>query len=148
MTVRENPYGAFNFLVDLGDGVEGVTAGFSEVSGLGSEITYAEYRNGNDRENYVRKVPTLSSTGDVVLKRGVIGDPRLFDWLKSVREGTPEPRTVTIRLLDEAREVVSSWRLTNAQPRKWVGPTLVARGGGELAMEELHLIAERVDYTS
>jgi phage tail-like protein len=145
MTLRENPYGAFNFLVDLGDGVDGVLAGFSEVSGLSSEITYAEYRNGNDKENHVRKIPTLSSTGDVVLRRGVIGDRRLFDWLASVRDGSPAPRTVTIHLLNEAREPVCTWRLINAQPKKWVGPTLAAKGGGEVAMEELHLTSERID---
>lgn len=148
MTVRDDPYGMFNFAVDLGDGEDGVAAGFAEVSGLSSEIKYAEYRNGNDRENHVRKIPTLSSTGDVVLRRGVIGDRRLFDWLASVRDGSPEPRPVTISLLNEAREVVCSWRLLNAQPKKWVGPTLAAKGGGEVAMEELHLTAERVDFES
>lgn len=148
MTVRDNPYGAFNFLVDLGDGTEGVLAGFSEVSGLGSEIVYAEYRNGNDKENHVRKIPTLSATDDVVLKRGVIGDQGLFEWLRTVREGTPDPRTVTISLLDENRNTVCTWRLVNAQPKKWLGPTLLATGAGHVAMEELHLTAERIDYVA
>jgi phage tail-like protein len=145
MTLRDNPYGAYNFTVDLGDGVDGVRAGFSDVTGLSAEITYAEYRNGSDRANHVRKIPTLATTGDVVLRRGVIGDPRLFDWLDAVRDGSPQPRTVTISLLNEAREVVMAWRLTNAQPTKWVGPTLAAKGKGVLAMEELHLTAESID---
>lgn len=145
MTVRDNPFGAFNFLVDLGDGVEGVVAGFSDVSGLDTEITYVEYRNGNDKANHVRQIPTLSRAGDVVLRRGVIGDQRLFDWLRTVRDGTPEPRTVTVSLLDEAREVVTTWRLVNAQPKKWVGPTLSAKGGTDVAMEELHLVVESVE---
>lgn len=148
MAVRDNPFGAFNFTVDLGDGVDGVAAGFAEVTGLSTEITYADYRNGNDKVSNVRRIPTLASTGDVVLKRGVVGDRRLFDWLTAVRDGTPSPRTVTISLLDEAREVVATWRLTNAQPRKWVGPTLVAKGGGDVAMEELHLTADRIDFES
>lgn len=148
MTVRDNPYGAFNFLVDLGDGGDGVVAGFSEVSGLDTEITYVGYRNGNDRANHVRKIPTLARAGDVVLRRGVIGDQRLFDWLRTVRDGTPEPRTVTISLLDEAHQVVLAWRLTNAQPKKWVGPTLSATSGTEVAMEELHLVVESIDVRS
>lgn len=147
MAERENPYGAFNFVVDLGDGVEGVAAGFSDVSGLSTEIVYAEYRNGNDKTNHVRKVPTLTTTSDVVLRRGVIGDRRLFDWLRSVRDGTPEPRDMTVSLLDDAREVVSTWRLIGAQPKRWVGPRLAAGGAGEVAMEELHLAVERVDWT-
>ena len=146
MPVRDNPYGAFNFEVDLGDGAAGATAGFSDVVGLGAEITYADYRNGNDKANRVRKIPTLASTDVVVLRRGVIGDPRLFDWFKAVRDGTPQPRTVTITLLDESRAPVCSWRLTNAQPTRWVGPTLAARGKGQVAMEELHLVAESIDF--
>jgi phage tail-like protein len=72
----------------------------------------------------------------------------LFTWVKSTREGDFEPQTVTITLLDERRTAVCRWILTNAQPKKWVGPTLAAKGGGEVAMEELHLVAERIDFES
>lgn len=53
---------------------------------------------------------------------------------------------VTIKLLNEARKEVAVFRLRNAQPKKWVGPTLAAKGGGEVAMEELHLVHEGIDY--
>jgi phage tail-like protein len=150
MTIRDNPYGAFNFMVRLGNngGEDQIAGGFADVSGLGNEIKFSEYRNGNDMENHVRKVPNINSTDDVTLKRGVIGDLRLFSWLKSTREGDIEPQTVTITLLDERRSAVCRWVLTNAQPKKWVGPTLAAKGGGEVAMEEIHLVAERIDYES
>jgi len=150
MTTRDNPYGAFNFMVRLGNngGEDQIAGGFADASGLGSEIKFSEYRNGNDMENHVRKIPNINSTDDVTLKRGVIGDLRLFSWLKSTREGDIEPQTVTITLLDERRSAVCRWILTNAQPKKWVGPTMAAKGGGEVAMEELHLVAERIDYES
>jgi phage tail-like protein len=150
MAVRENPYGAFNFMVKLGDvgSEDQIAGGFCEFSGAGSEVRYAEYRNGNDRENHVRKIPTLNVTSDVTLKRGIIGDLRLFEWLKATREGTPSPQTVTVTLLDEARNPVCDWVLLSAQPKKWVGPTLRATGGGQVAMEELHLVAERIDFRS
>jgi len=46
---RANPYGTFNFLVDLGTGDTGsVKAGFQEVSGLNTEVTSTDYRNGNE----------------------------------------------------------------------------------------------------
>src|SRR3954470_5065936 len=148
MATRDNPYGAFNFQVRLGDagGEDQIVGGFSDMSGLGNEIKYSEYRTGNDPENHVRKVPNVNSTDDVTLKRGVIGDSRLFTWLKGQRDGNLEPRTVTITLLDERRRSVCSWVLLNAQPKKWVGPTLAGKGGGEVAMEELHLVAEQVDF--
>lgn len=151
-TLREStPYSAFNFIVALG-GEQGtgdpgaVVGGFSDVSGLGSEINYAEYRNGNERVNTVRKVPNTHKLDDITLKRGLVGSIDLFNWMKTVRDGTADPRDVTITLLDEARNPVASWRLHRAQPKKWVGPTLAAKGGGEVAMEELHLVHEGVEY--
>jgi phage tail-like protein len=137
-------------MVRMGDdGAEdSIVGGFSDVSGLGNEVKFSEYRNGNDKVNHVRKVPNVNSTDDVTLKRGMIGDLRLFTWLTSTRDGVYDPRTVTISLLDESRNDVCSWVLSAAQPKKWVGPTLTAKGGGEVAMEELHLVAEQIDFKS
>lgn len=151
-TLRENPYSAFNFIVSLGGdqgtGDEGeVVGGFADVSGLGMEVQYAEYRNGNERFHTVRKVANTHKLDDVTLKRGVVGSTDLFDWLRTVRDGTHDPRTVTITLLDEARSPVAMWKLRKAQPKKWTGPTLAAKGGGEVAMEELVLVHEGVDYS-
>jgi phage tail-like protein len=63
-----------------------------------------------------------------------------------VRDGEYLPRSVAIVMLDESRSPVLSVVLRNAQPKKWVGPTLAAKGGGEVAMEELHLVHEGIDY--
>ncbi|HYH46226.1 MAG TPA: phage tail protein [Thermoanaerobaculia bacterium] len=150
-TFRNNPYTAFNFLVSLGgnqgDGAEGtIIGGFSDVSGLGFDVAYAEYRNGNEKFNTVRKVPGISKNDDVTLKRGLVGSDDLFQWVKAVKEGTPDPRQVTIILLNEAREAVATWVLRQAQPKKWTGPTLAAKGGGEVAMEELQLVHEGIEY--
>ena len=149
---RDNPYGAFNFLVSLGGdqgtGDEGqIVGGFSDVSGLGFEVQYAEYRNGNEKVNTVRKVQNTFKVEDVVLKRGLVGSPDLFAWLKSVREGGIDARVVTITLLDEARNAVSTWKLQKAQPKKYTGPTLASKGGTEVAMEELTLCHEGIEYS-
>jgi phage tail-like protein len=148
---RDNPYGAFNYVVALGgqqgDGGEGtVIGGFSDVSGLGFEVSYSEYRNGNEKFNTVRKVPNTHKVDDVTLKRGLVGSDDLFTWLKTVRDGTADPRNITITLLDEARQPVATWSLRKAQPKKWTGPTLAAKGGGEVAMEELSLVHEGIEY--
>jgi len=151
-TLRDNPYGAFNFLVSLGgdqgDGAEGqVVGGFSDVSGLGTDIQYAEYRNGNERFNTVRKVPNTHTVDDVTLKRGLVGSADLFEWMKTVRDGTADTRQVTITVLDEARNPVGTYKLRNAQPKKYTGPSLAAKGGGEVAMEELSFVCEGVEYS-
>ncbi|HZF28870.1 MAG TPA: phage tail protein [Gammaproteobacteria bacterium] len=149
-TQRDNPYGAFNFIVALGgsqgDGNEGsIVGGFSDCSGIGTDINYAEYRNGNEKFNTVRKVPNTHKVDDITLKRGLVGSTDLFDWIKTVRDGVADPRNVTITMLDEARSPVAIFTLRNAQPKKYTGPTLAAKGG-EVAMEELHLVHEGIEY--
>ncbi|MDQ6830707.1 MAG: phage tail protein [Gemmatimonadota bacterium] len=150
-TFRDTPYGAFNFIVALGggngDGSEGtIVGGFSDVSGLGFDVSYAEYRNGNEKFNTVRKIPNTTKNDDITLKRGLVGSDDLFQWLKGVRDGTIDRRNVSITLLDEARNPVATFTLRNAQPKKWSGPTLAAKGGSDVAMEELHLVHEGIEY--
>lgn len=144
--MRENPYSQFNFLVDLGTGVtEGPDAGFSEVSGIGMEVTVAEYRNGNDRENSVRKITGLNKTADVTLKRGVIGSLTLYKWLNDIRNGSQTAaRTVTIQLLDEERQPVMTWKLLRARIIKHTSGPLNAKGT-DVAMEEMVLAYERLE---
>jgi phage tail-like protein len=150
MSLRDNPFSSFNFLVKLGNtgGEDQIAGGFSDFSGAGNEVKFAEYRNGNEKDNHTRKIANTNTTDDVTLKRGIIGDLRLFEWLKATREGNYQPRTVTVVLLDEARHPACQWVLRVAQPKKWVGPTLAGKGGGEVAMEELHLVAEQIDFES
>ena len=137
---RQTPYGAFNFLVEI-DGQE--FGGFSDVSGLSSDITVAEYRNGNDRVNHVRKVPGMHKVSDVTLKRGIVNSTDLWAWVKQTRTASVgAQRAVTVTLLDEARNAVQRWLLRGVIPMKYSGPTLAAKGGGDVAMEELVLSAE------
>lgn len=141
MNQRDTPYGAFNFQVDLGSGVAG---GFSDVSGLVTEMTVAEYREGSEKENHVRKIPGVHKVGDVTLKRGLVGTGELFAWIKQARtEGYKAKRTVSIMLMDEAGTgPVATWKLQGAVPLKYTGPTLAGKGGGDVAMEELVLSCE------
>jgi phage tail-like protein len=150
VATRPDPYGAFNFTVKLGNagGDDQISGGFSDVSGLGNEVKFSEYRNGNEMENHVRKIPNVNTTDDVTLKKGVMGYTTLYDLIKATREGTATRQTVTITLLDEARSPVCSWVLKGAWAKKYVGPTLAGKGGGEVAMEELHLVAEQIDFQS
>lgn len=138
---RTAPYGSFNYTVEF-DSQE-VFGGFSDVSGLGTEITIAEYRNGNDPENHVRKIPGIHKVSDVTLKRGIINSKTIWEWILLIRrEGVGGQKQVSITLFDEARNPVQKWILQGVILMKYTGPTLAAKGGTDVAMEELVLSAE------
>jgi phage tail-like protein len=145
--LRATPYVQFNFLVDLGTGnTDGPEAGFQEVSGLGMEVTVAEYRNGNEKENSVRKVTGMNKVTDVTLKRGVIGSLNLYQWLNQIRNGDQSAyRTVVIQLQNEDHSaVVATWKLLRARITKHTSGPLNAKGT-DVAMEELTLAYERLE---
>ncbi len=140
---RTVPYGAFNFIVEI-DGLS--VAGFSDVSGLNTEITLSEYREGTYPMNHVQKIPGIHKTGDVTLKRGIIDSRQFWDWIQQVRrEGVAAQRNMSVVLLDESHNEVQRWNFRGVIPLKWTGPTLAAKGGGDVAMEELVLSAEYLE---
>jgi len=142
---RANPYGSFNFLVDLGTGDTGsVRAGFQEASGLSIEVTASEYRNGNEAVNHVRKINGIYKVGDITLKRGLMGALDLYQWINQMRTGDQNARrNVTIQLRDESgANTVMTWRLTNAQPIKHTAPSFNAKSSSDVAIEELVLACE------
>ena len=149
MPDRKTPYLAFNFIValDKGTGNDPI-GGFSEASGLVTEITVAEYRAGNDPENHTHKFPSVIKTGDVTLKRGIMKNVDIMTWVEAIRTtGVAGKRdSVIITLQDEQHHPVASWTLRSVMPLKWTGPTLSAKGGGDVAMEELVLSAEKIEF--
>jgi len=147
---RTSPYSNYNFLIDLqspGVDIDSPFGGFSEVSGLSTEMTVSEYRNGNDVEHHVRKIPGVHKVGDVTLKRGILNSTDLWQWIAQTRtQSVGAQRVVTITLRDEAGAAVESWKLRGCIPLKYTGPTLNGKGGGEVAMEELTLSVEGISF--
>jgi phage tail-like protein len=144
---RDRPYVQFNFLVDLGTGnTDGPVAGFQECSNIGMEVTVAEYRAGNHKENSVQKITGLNKATDVTLKRGVIGSLDLYAWLDDIRNGDQNAlRTVTVQLQSEDHtQVVQTWKLLRARIIKHVSGPMNAKGT-DVAMEELTLSYERLE---
>lgn len=146
---RPNPYSNFNFIVESGGAELGA---FTEISGLDSENTPIEYREGNDATSASRQLPGVEKYPPVQLKRGITGNLALWEWRKEVRDGGtvfPMSRNVTIKLLDETHnrdKPAMTWTLTNAWPTKLTGPTLSAKGN-DFAIEQLDLVHERLDIS-
>jgi phage tail-like protein len=145
--LRDRPYVQFNFLVDLGTGnTDGPDAGFQEVSGIGMEVTVSEYRNGNEKENAVRKITGLNKATDVTMKRGVIGSLSLYNWLNQIRNGDQNAlRNIVIQLQNEDHTaVVQTWKLLRSRIIKPASGPLNAKGT-DVAMEELVIAYERLE---
>jgi phage tail-like protein len=136
---RDDPFKAFAFLVEI-DGV--ARAAFSEVSGLESETAVIEYRTGG--ENVVRKLPGLTKFGNIILRRGVTQDADLWNWRKSVVEGSIDRRNGSIVLLDDKRNEIVRWNFQSGWICKWEGPTLNAKAN-EVAIETIEIAHEGLE---
>jgi phage tail-like protein len=139
---RDDPYLAFNFIVDI----EGMRAGFAEVGGLTSEQDIVEYREGND-DITVHKQPGLMKFNNIMLKRGWTQSKDLWEWRKKVMDGKTERLAGSITLLDEARQPALVWRFFEGWPSKWSGPAMNAKNN-EVAIEELEIAVERIELES
>ncbi len=145
--LRDRPYAQFNFLIDLGTGnTDGPEAGFQECSEIGMSVDVIEYRNGNEKDNAVRKLTGLAHMNDVTLRRGIIGSLNLYQWLDQIRNGDAAAyRTVLIHLMSEDHtQTVLTWKLLRARIVKHTSGPLNAKGT-DVAMEELTLAYERLE---
>lgn len=151
MATRIAPLPAYNYLVELNGPrhADEPLGGFSDVSGLETDIHISEYRDGNDPEPHVRKIPGSHKVGDVTLKRGVVDSSDLWAWITQTRTtGVAAQRDVLIKLCDESGQPIQQWKLRNVVPMKYTGPTLAAKGFGDVAVEELVLSAEGYEISS
>ncbi|MGK7865357.1 phage tail protein [Falsiroseomonas sp. E2-1-a4] len=138
---RNDPYHHHNFRIEI----DGLTVGaFSEVSGLVSDGDAADYREGTDKVNSVRKLPGLRKYTNIVLKRGYTQNKELWAWWRNIANGQQDRRNGAIILMDEARNDVLRWSFVSAWPNKIEGPSLNA-ATNEVAMESMELIHEGLD---
>ncbi len=138
MAARVDPYKNFNFTVSI----NGITAGFSEVSGLDAEVNVIDYREGGD--HLVRKLTGLIKFSNITLKRGVTDSLELSNWFKAIMQGKNDRRDGSIILLDEEGTPVTRWNFKNAFPCKYQGPHLNAKGN-DVAIETLELACEYIE---
>jgi phage tail-like protein len=140
---REDPYRAYNFMVEI----DGVTlAGFSEVTGVSTDGDVISYREGADIQLSVRQLPGLRKFANIVCKRGYTTNRELWQWRKNILDGREDRRNGAIVLLSETRERVMEWRFQNAWPSKYDGASLNA-GTSEVAVETIEFCHEGLSQT-
>jgi len=125
-----------------------IRAGFSEVSGINSELEMEDYREGG-RNIGPRRFPKWGRYPNLVLRRGITKDTALWDWWADVIThsytlATPlaPPRRSGVILLDGFdHKAIAAWFFSNALPERLVGPGLNARSN-DIAIETLELSHE------
>ena len=133
------PLPKFYFNIDLGDGK---TQGFSEISGLDSEVKAIEYRHGDSSVFSPIKMPGLRSVSNVTCKKGVFTKDSIFwDWFNEAQLNITTRRTVIINLLNEKAAPMMTWTLTNAFPVKMQATDLKS-DASEVAIESLEIAYE------
>jgi phage tail-like protein len=123
------PPAAFHFRVAF-NGVSGMDKDeqqrFQDVSGLSFEIETETLREGGENR-FEYKLPKRVKYPNLVLKRGLITDKVLTDWIKGALDGffwaSPyplfQPVDIIITLMDEGGKAVATWNVVQAYPVKW-----------------------------
>lgn len=133
--VRADPYGAFNFWVEIESLIVG---GFTEVTGLLIETETLSYREGG-LNGYVHQLPGPTRyPQNLILKHGLSVIDTLWPWYQEVMSGRITRRNGTIFLLHQSGVPVMAWHFVDAYPIRWNGPDLRA-GGSDIAFEALEL---------
>ena len=139
MAERKDPYGTYNFLVEI----EGITRGaFQEASGFDSSIEVEEHREGGENIT-TRKLPGMVKYSNIVLKWGLTDDHELDDWYQQWASGDPAAKrqSGSIVLLDRQGQEKRRWNFINAWPTNLTWPRFNAENS-DLAIMTLELAHE------
>lgn len=140
MSQRKDPYRNFRFHIEI-DGIQ--QAGFSEATIPDSTSDVIDYREGNEKVLYGRKLPGLTKHGNLVLKWGITQSMDIYNWRKTIEEGKIESnrKNVAVTLMDEEGNDASRWEFALAWPSKYKAPDLTAKGN-DVAIETLEITFE------
>ena len=142
---RQDPLRNHRFRVEI-DNI--ARAGFSEISGLESQIAVVDYREGTDPP-HVRKLPGLVKYSNVTLKYGLAtgGDALVFfNWFREVSQGqlANNRRNLVIVVQDESGQDRARFVVRDAWPARYVAGALNAQGN-EVMIEVLELASGGIE---
>jgi phage tail-like protein len=133
---RADPLGAFTFWLEI----ESLTVGgFSELSGLQSEIETTPFREGGLNTHTHQLPGPARYPQNLVLKRGLTTDDTLWTWYESAASGKITRHNATIYLLKLTNEPALAWNVLDAYPVRWSGPDFRADSSA-LAFETIELV--------
>ncbi len=139
--IRLDPYMAYSFVVEI-EGL--IIGGFTEVTGLESEIELESYQEGGVN-GYIHQFPRRTRYPNLVLSHGLTDIDSLWRWYKAATAGNIQLKNGTIMLLNRQQIPMMWWNFKNAYPVKWVGPQFNASNTTAVAVERLELVHQGID---
>lgn len=117
------PVPAFYFKVSFAASELGADTSFQEVSGIGSEMVFEEYREGGENR-YIHRLPNGVKHAPLELKRGVGSvESKLVQWCRATLDGNSLTRIQTlplvVYLMNAYMVPVRAWQFADAFPVKW-----------------------------
>jgi phage tail-like protein len=92
---------------------------FQEVSGLAKNLELEDFKEGGENR-FSHRLPNPGKYGNIVLKRGMMTKSNLISWcFDAIDNFIFKPADVTITLLDEKSNAISTWNIVKAYPVKW-----------------------------
>jgi phage tail-like protein len=99
---------------------------FTDVGGLTVDLATEEVPEGGENR-FIQRYPVRAKYPDLVLKRGLMKQSAIWDWVKQCIETlTIEPHDVDVTLLNEQHEPLMTWHIVGAYPVKWAVSDLSA----------------------
>lgn len=140
MAERKDPFGSYNFWVQIGDIAR---MEFQEASGFDSSIEVEEHREGGWNIT-THKIPGMVKYSNIVLKWGVVDDvEQLETWYQQWASGDSAAKRYggSIVLLDRQGQERKRWNFIDAWPAKLTWPSFNAENS-DLAIMTLELAHE------
>jgi phage tail-like protein len=95
---------------------------FQSVSGLTVEFDTESFKEGGENR-FEHKLPVRSKYPDLSLKRGMLTDSKVVDWVKGILQDRDfinnKPVEIQVSLLNEKHEPLRTWHVYNCWPKKW-----------------------------
>jgi phage tail-like protein len=110
------PWG-FYFRVVFGISQDKNDARFQSVS---VEYDFETFKEGGENR-FEHKLPVRTKYADLVLKRGLLTDSSVIEWLTDAFQNrTFTPTDLSVNLLNEKGEPLQTWNVVHAIPKKWL----------------------------
>lgn len=109
----------FHFQVRFEISNDQIDTRFQEVSGISSDLETEDVMEGGENR-FKYKLPVRKSHPALVLKRGMVTDSALVNWVRNALDNFDiTPVSIVVSLLNENHKPLVSYSFINAYPIKW-----------------------------